>query len=88
MEMQAGPEQESLWTVGEQPPLLTLSRLYGANGGKEPPRGNLHWMKGSRLYTIGENSCSGEGKADSIQGRLALWGFVVKERERAQLWIQ
>lgn len=26
-----------------------------------------------------------EGKAGSIQGRLPLWGFVVKEKQQAQL---
>lgn len=41
-----------------------------------------HWRK--QLF----GSLVAEGKADSIQGRLPLWGFVVKEKEQAQLWKQ
>lgn len=49
--------------------------------GKSPEREfALHYWR-KELF----GSLVAEGKADSIQGRLPLWGFVVKERERAQL---
>lgn len=41
--------------------------------------------EGLRLYTIGENSCSGpllqKVRQAPFKGRLPLWGFVVKEKE-------